>query len=146
FERLVLGLPSEFGDGAVVAAAVGLAGDAQVLFGGGVGVHVGEDGGIGDVFHQSGAEDRSGNAEDDVVQRIHLFEVGLREGAGLELAGGAGSVGGVHAAGDGEQVVDAAVGRAGEFAVRADDEDEAGLAHRPIGLDEVGKGVGGAVQ
>ncbi len=122
FQRFVLRLPAEARDGAVVAAVVGMAGDAELLLESGISSHVGEDGGIGNIFDQAGAESGSGNAEDDVAELIHLLEVGLGHDAAL----------GILAAGDGEDVVYAAIGSAAEAAARSDREREARFAHRSI--------------
>jgi len=73
-EGFVLSLPAEAGDGAIVGAevgvagekGVGMAGDALGGLDGGVGLEIGEDGGVGDGLDESCAEDGRGDAEDDV--------------------------------------------------------------------------------
>src|SRR5271170_3231852 len=127
FERFVLSLPAETSDRAVVAAVVGMAGYAELLFEIGVGGHVGEDGGMGDIFQEAGAEEGSGDAEDEVAELIGLLEVGLGEDAARS----------VLATGDGEQVVNSAVGSAGDRAGR-DYKRKARFAHRAFERNEEG--------
>ncbi len=134
-QRFVLRLPAEAGNGAVVAAVVGMAGDAELAFERGVGSHVGENGRIWDVLDESGAEDGSGNAEDDVTELIHLLEIRLGHHAAF----------GVLAPRDGEYVVNSAVRSAGEAATRRDYKGKARFAHRTFGGDEVGNRVRAAV-
>ena len=56
-----------------------MAGDAFGGFDGGVGLEIGENGGVGDGFNESRAEDGRGDAEDDV---------GIAVLAGEGIAGG----------------------------------------------------------
>src|SRR3984957_3361953 len=135
-ERFILSFPAEASDGAVVAAVVGMTGNSEGAFGLGVGLHVGEDGGVGDIFDQTRAEGGRGDAEDQIVLALHLGEVGLRHGA----------AGGVAAASDGENVVNAAVGDLRVHrAIGINGVGEAGFAHRSISGDEKGNLIRGAV-
>ena len=108
-ERFVLRLPAEAGDGAVVAAVVGMAGDAEAAFERRNWRHVGEDGRVRNIFDQAGAEDGSGDAEDHVAELIHLLEIRLGHHATF----------GVLAPGDAEYVVNAAIRSAGDGRPRA---------------------------
>ena len=142
-QRLVLSLPSEPRDRAVVAVVVRLAGDRvagendvgpaldpEILLPGRVVGLVREDRLIGDLLDQARAEHRRGNPEDHVAARELTLEVRLRERASRR----------VGAAGDREEVVHAPVGRA----VRVVHEPR--LAHRPLGRDERRHRVGRAVR
>src|SRR5271170_7177407 len=135
FERFVLSLPAETSDRAVVAAVVGMAGNAELLFETGVGGHIGEDGGIGDIFDEAGAEDGSGDAEDEVAELIRLLEVGLGQDAAR----------GVLATGDGEKVVNSAIRSAGEAAAGRDYKRKARFAYRAFETDEEGNRIGAAI-
>jgi len=135
-ERFILGFPAETSDGAVIAAVIGMAGDAERGLGLSVRGHVSEDGGVGDIFDQARAESGRGNAEDQIVLALHLREVGL----GHDAAGS------VATAGNGEDIVHATVGHLGvDGTVGIYGVGEAGFAHRAIGGDEKGNLVRGAV-
>ena len=99
-----------------------------------VGVHVGQDGGIGDRLDQSAAEHRSGNAEDEIVFLRRLREVVLGDVAARR----------VGAPGDGEQVMDAAV-----HVLQIEGVREARFAHRAVDRNErrhlVGRALIGGV-
>src|ERR1700674_4738319 len=122
-EGLVLRLPSEAGDRAVVGAAVRGASqvrvrvtrNAQPRLQRGVSTHVRQDRRIGDRLDEPNAKDGCGNAEDDVVvsavagergsswQEVRLSDVAAR----------------VAAAGDDEEVPCAAVGRSVRIPLKA---------------------------
>ena len=74
-ERLVLRLPAEAGDGTVVAAAIGNAGDSELwVCGSG---EIGEDRIVRNVFNQARAEDRRGNAKAEVADGRFGGKIGL---------------------------------------------------------------------
>src|SRR5215475_12433935 len=140
-ERLVLCLPAEARDGAVVAARVGRAGDldsigaaADAESGLAVGGHgeVVQDGAVWDALDQAHAEDRRGNPEDDVALLALGVEVLLLDGA---VAGVAASI---LSSADDEERVYAAVGSAIRIVLVVR------LAHGTVERDEVGHGVLGA--
>src|SRR5271155_157003 len=95
-----------------------MAGDAELRLERGVGSHVGDDGGIGNIFDETCAEHGSGNAEDEVADLVHLLEIRLGHDAAL----------GVLAAGDGEKVMHTAIGSAGDATAGGNHEGEAGSA------------------
>src|SRR5258706_11719743 len=141
-QRFVLRLPAEPRDRAVIAVVVGHAGDgaarnvevrsafdSQRLLLGRVARTVGRDRRIGNLFDQPCPEGRGGNAEDHVVVRELGREVRLRERAGIRAG----------PTRDGEQSVDAAVGRSVGI------QHEARFTHRSVCRDERGNSVGSAV-
>src|ERR1700722_19716458 len=135
-ERFILSFPAETSDGAVVAAVVGMTGNSEGAFGLGVGLHVGEGGGVGDIFDQTRAEGGRGDSEYQIFVALHLGEVGLRHGA----------AGRVAAASNGENVVHAAVGDLRVHrAIGINGVGEAGFAHRSISGDEKRNLIRGAV-
>src|SRR5262249_52625943 len=124
-QRLVLGLPAEPGDRAVVAAAIDPSADAEPALRERIVAEVVRDRDVGDVLDQAGAEYRGRNPEDDVVVPDLSFEVLL-----LDVA-----IGGLCVPGDDEEGMQAAVAAA----VRV--ELEAGLANRASPRDERRDGI-----
>jgi len=112
----VLSFPAKPGDGAVVAVCVELAGDAERGPWRGCVVQVCLQKLVLDILHQTEAEDRRRNAENGVVVGDRGNEAGL-----LKVATRS-----VHATGDGEDVMHAAIQRA----VRIPD--KANLANWPV--------------
>jgi len=138
-ERFVLRFPAKTRDGAVVAAAVHVAAkmsvdmsantDCRLL--GGVGLHVGEDGGVRNGFNESCAEHGSGDAENDVgIAAL----AGERISGGDEIELGNVAAGGAGSAGDDEKGVHVAVGDTVGLL-------EARFADWAIGSDEPGDDV-----
>ena len=107
---------------------VGAPADAQRLLDREVGGLVGEDGRVGDLLDQAGAEQRRGDAEN------HVLVAHLRR----EVLLGKAATGRVGTARDGEERMDASV----SGAVRV--LHEARLAHRPVGAHERRQRVVGA--
>src|SRR5262252_9630974 len=137
-ERLVLRLPAEARDRAVVAAgvgrasdvdAVGTAADAESGLAVGRRGEVVQDGAVRDALDQARAEDRRGNPEDDVPPLALGVEVLLLDGAAARVAAP------VLSPADDEERVHAAVGRAVRVVF------EARLAHGTVERDEVGHRV-----
>ena len=132
-ERFVLSFPPEARDRSVVAVSVRVAGRKEPLRtapdpergpGRGAGRVVGEDRGVGDRLDQAEAERRCGNPEAYVL----ASDVGLKV---LLVNGAAGGVAGLVApAADDEERVHATVAATVGLVL------EAGLAHRPVFLDE----------
>jgi len=124
-QRLVLGLPAEARDGAVVAVAVEFAADAEGGLLAGVVGEVADQRDIGDCLDQSEAEGRRGNAERDVVGvgEVLLHQVAAGWFVGPPV--------------NGEEGMNATVGRAVGIA------DEARLHDRPVGSDEWRQRVAG---
>ena len=134
-EGLVLGLPAEPCDAAVIAARIGAArplsirpsddsqrGPARTLL-----VRVRQDRGVLDLLDQASAEDRRRDAKDQIVAGRFALEVWL----------GQDTPGGIGPAGDGVDVVDASVARAVALELKPR------LADRPGGADEEGDDVPG---
>ena len=127
----VLRFPAEPGNGPVIAAGVKTSFDSQGALGGAEGSKIFRQGFLGRVLDKTFAEGGNGNAQRDVAILDLGGEIGLLQGA----AGG-----GIHASGDGKQIVYAAVGSA----VSIFDETR---FHHGTGLgDEAGNGIGGAVK
>src|SRR5258708_7559299 len=80
-QRFVLRLPAEASDGAVIAAAVLVAGNAELTLGIQIGVLKGENGGVRNHLHQARAKSGSRNPEDDVIVGKLWAEVSLWFGA-----------------------------------------------------------------
>ena len=143
-QGLVLRLPAETSDGAVVGAAidvaaedgVGVAEDTQRGLLGGVGLHVGQDGGVRDGLDQSCTENRSRDSEDDVwIPTLASERISRRQEVKLSDV----ATGRVGSAGDDEEIVDSAVrGTIAFFEPR--------LTDRTIRRDEPRHGVLRAIQ
>src|SRR5439155_3009913 len=144
-QRLVLRLPPEPSDGAVIAVSIGVARDAQGLFERRIGVHVVDNGLLRNVFDQPRAKRRRRDAEDDIVQLFHLVEVLLREGTGLGLACNPHHIGCVRATLEGENIVNATIGRVADGAVRIEEERKPRLAHGSVRDDKKGDCVDAAI-
>src|SRR5262249_35143478 len=130
-DRLVLCLPAETGNGAIVAAAIGDAQDAEFLAKRRGGVVAAQDFAVLNPVEDSQAKRLQGDAEANIAVRELGLEVGGRQdlsGAGVGLAGGE-NVGPAY---DGEKLMDAAVRssvrllREPNFADRAKLRDERG--------------------
>src|SRR5271170_5756313 len=104
------------------------------MFQGSVCLHVCQYGLVADALNQTCAEHRLGNAENDVVHLLHLFEVGLSKDASGRIAPAA----------DGEDGMYTPVWSV-RNAVGTDCEGEARFPNGSSGRDEVGDGVGGTV-
>ncbi len=144
-QRLVLRLPAETRDRAVIAVVIGLAGDRatgdveirpafdpQRALLARVGSLVCEYRAVRDLLDQPRPEDRGGDPKDHVLIRELRREVRLREAATIRT----------RPAGDGEQSVDTAIGGSIRgIRVRH----ESRLAYRPVRRDERGNEVGSAV-
>jgi hypothetical protein len=98
-QRFILSVPAEARDGAVIAAAVLVAGNAELALDTQVGVLEGEDGGVRNHLDQAGAKDGSRNSEDHVTVGNLWGEVSLLDGAPA----------GIRAPGDDEQVMHATI-------------------------------------
>ena len=103
-----------------------MAGNAGGALDEAIGVHIGDDGLVGDIFDQAGAEDGRGNTEDDVIESEVVSEIRL-----LKVASA-----GIGTARNDEEVMHAAIGRVTERAVGIEEELEARFANRAIGCDE----------
>jgi len=123
-QGFILRFPSETRDGAVVSRGVEAPADLQRRPGRLRGVEAGLQNSVRSRLHQSHAEDRRRNAENDVLARQVAREIRLRQGAAFR----------VRPAGDGEQSMNAAIGN------------KAGLAHRTIHGNERRNRVGRSVQ
>ena len=116
-QGFVLRLPSETSDGPIVRTevhvaaevCVGVPGDTQRPFLGCVGLHVRQDGRVGNRFDEPRAKDRSWDAENNV--RIPTL-AGQRISRRQEIELGDVAAGGVSSPGDHEEVVHFAVGGA----------------------------------
>src|SRR5262249_19537992 len=128
-QGLVLSLPAEASDSAVVAAGVEPAADSQCTLSRCIGSQVGLERQVWSVFHQPESENGSRNAKDHVMLSKLGFEIRLRKVA----------TNGVHASLDGKQVVNSAIKRR-EVIIRIG-RDEPRLAHRTIRGDERGNDV-----
>ena len=141
-QRLVLSLPSETGNRAVIAVLIRLAGDraagehnirpaanpqrALVWCVGGL---VREEHAVRDLFDQPRAKYRSGNTEDDIVSRHRCRKIRLFES----------TAGRVRSASDGEQVMDTTVRSSVGVSYKPR------LSRRPVEGDERRNRIGGAV-
>ena len=143
-KRFVLRFPTETRDSAIVAASVHVAAEVSVDMSanthcrllGGIGLHVGKDGGVWNGFNESCAEHGSGNSENDVgIAAL----AGERISGGEEIELGDVAAWGVGSAGDDEKGVHVAVGDTAGLL-------EARFADWAIGSDEPGDDVLCAVQ
>src|SRR5581483_9455117 len=129
--RLVLGLPAEFGDGAVIAAGIEATGNAKRAFGRAEGGKVVPENVLRCVLNKSFTEGGNGNTERNIV----VLELGRK----VRLLQGA-TVGRINATRDGKQVMDAAI--RSTISVF----DKARLQSRPIRFQEAWNRIACAIE